>query len=186
MVARTETDRRETLRVQYAAVTARDIALGQWRFQAMVIFLTAVALIADHVKMQRRELASILIVLALGMLILDLRNRALVWTLRDDHQAIKDCLEGTVPEIRNTRTKFKLVSHTTVFDFSYGSVFGYALSLLLTKSGWPIQGVFAVLTGAVLVFVANRCRLLIQRRFGSGSAISIARPQKTPTNNLRP
>jgi hypothetical protein len=191
MAARTETDRRETLRVQYAAVAARDIALGQWRFQAMLIFITAVALIADHVKTQQHELAVILIVLGLGMWILDLRNRALVWDLRDDLRSIESGLEGKSPDDQKEADKFRLVdaykfrlvSHTTVFDFSYGVVFWYGLSLFLSTSEWLVRGAFALVLGAALVFGAHQCRFCIQRRFGKGSATAANCPKRTPTEN---
>jgi hypothetical protein len=165
------------------------------RFQAMVIFLTAVALIIDHGTKQRPGLgvATLLIALAVGMLILDLRNRALVWESRCERKKIRRDLETNTgktkskpsPDLERTpgRTrkwkwewklwkwewKWKLVSHTTVFDSSYGGVLGYAVSLYCHNSNWPIVGVFAFVGGAVVIGVAHLSYNCIKGRFASRS-----------------
>ena len=163
MATQTENDRRETLRVQYAAVAARDIALGQWRFQAMVIFLAAAVLIAEHAAFSARALGSLLIVLSFGMLILDLRNRELVRQADTRRTALEEEL-GVEPLIvdrqraENASVEWRFKSHTTVFDFAYGFVLGYGIAIFLPAScrtvrhgTWLIEGAIAFAVGVVLV-----------------------------------
>jgi uncharacterized membrane protein YdbT with pleckstrin-like domain len=160
---------RSVLKVKYDALVSHELALGQMRFQAMAIFLTATVLIVEYVGGQVRGKASLLLALSLGMLILDLRSRALAWKARAERQAIEQQPDSggssaTAETDEKWGKNFRFISHTTVFDLSYGGVLGYAISLFLPTcwktvhhSTWPIEVVFAFVFGIALVGTAHLC-----------------------------
>jgi hypothetical protein len=197
MAARTETDRRETLRVQYAAVAARDTALGQMRFQAVAIFLGAVVLIANW-KSQTHAVALLLIALALCMFALEFRNRSLVWKTRAHGCEIEKELRG-VPLFSDhqqapyDRKKLRPFSHTTVIDLIYGGVLGYGVSLFFRK-GWQadhfaylVEVGFVVVSGLLLVRFAHLIALAMDwksKKSNRGRCYGTNRPKRASTNNL--
>ena len=165
-----QTDR-DTLRAQYTAAAAHEVALGQMRFQAMAIFLTAAVLIADHLTTQRHGEAALLVALGLGMLMLDLRNRTLVWDARKHRKAFKEQLGcADIQQAARDTGRFRVITHTTVFDLFYGGVLGYAIALFLPRSTWLIESACAVGVGVALVAVMHRCAKRLQKRGVSDAA----------------
>ena len=159
----------EYLLAKYSALASRELMFGQMRFQAMGFFLAATLLIATHVSAQRHGIAVLLAALSVGMLIIDLKNRASAWKARDSRQDIESETERAKKPVKEDR--FRLVTHTTVFDFVYGGVFGYAISLLLPTWGWhhtwPIAAVSVGLCGVLLVTGTHLSRNWLKRNYGS-------------------
>jgi hypothetical protein len=73
---------RENLRTKFEAVAAIERSTTQLRFQTLSLFLAAVGLIVGFGH-QSRAIGALLLVISIGLWILDLRNRDLLWTFRN-------------------------------------------------------------------------------------------------------
>jgi hypothetical protein len=159
-----EAERLETRRVQYALHSNHELTLGQMRFQAMAAFLVAAGFISAN--MSRHGAAAALIALGLGLLILDLRNRALAWSIRARCVSIA---EEVGFDCRIEDPGFRGISHTTVFDLAYGGVIGYASSLFLPWHGSLALGMNIVLAsvgGLIVVVVAAHFSVSLREKCG--------------------
>ena len=151
----------EDLRTEYSVIGSYTNALTSARFQTVAIYLAAIGLIVSRGKPDRLT-AALILAISLGLWILDLRNRDVLWRLGErgiwiecklwDYPIDRDSkkggrgffLDGRVPARFRTLTSDPVpnpfprwfLTHAFGIDLVFLGVIGYAFVLLADANDW--------------------------------------------------